>query len=309
MSKSSEMKKIKSVITTKHLIDENDNILESYKGKLEELNEDGKLIKSVDYGKNGDVQDWSEFEFDEKGNLILEAHYSDAETLINRFEFSYFDDSTAKEVIQTFGDGSVLTKTIHREGNSYTATTIDEDGEIDSKEVTVRNDQNQIVEEVVFNWENIVEKRFEYKYDDNGNKTEETEYGYNDDFMRRVEYLLNDSGKCIRQNVYTEKGNLTWAMNIEYTDFGEEKRLETSDGIVVNLEYDEKNNLIRQEQKNKADDTIVYFVESEYDNNGFVTSTTVYDMRSESGGFNPNPMLNLEWNYVKLTMENEFHEE
>ena len=182
------------------------------------------LLQHFDY--DGNLEGKSEYEFDEKGRVVVERQYSTTDVPDQTLEIEYNESGKAHQVTVTFADGSVSYKKYSRDEaeRSTTIDIIDEDGETEGKEYRKFDGEDRVLEETIYTDTGAIETKVEYEYNEHGDIVESVKvdeegfetvlfYDYYRDDHSRINKLevLNEKEVIIRVDEFEhdERGNRT----------------------------------------------------------------------------------------------------
>lgn len=173
------------------------------------------LIKRTSYNENDEMTGWTEYEYDEEGNVIRANSYDENGEWLSKTKYTY-DAVEIKEERTMSGyqthekiwdnDGKCLKYVIYNLGLDGTASEIQKslysydeygrinridsflDGEIWLEEEYIYDDKNKVIKNVI-------------SYDENG----EADLGERVEYS--VEYICNDNGKILEEYLYLDEEN------------------------------------------------------------------------------------------------------
>jgi len=216
------MNKIKSIKS--YILGENGE--ELIKNTHEELDQNGNVTLLQHFDYDGNLEGKSEYEFDEKGRVVVERQYSTTDVPDQTLEIEYNESGKAHQVTVTFADGSVSYKKYSRDEaeRSTTIDIIDEDGETEGKEYRKFDGEDRVLEETIYTDTGAIETKVEYEYNEHGDIVESVKvdeegfetvlfYDYYRDDHSRINKLevLNEKEVIIRVDEFEhdERGNRT----------------------------------------------------------------------------------------------------
>jgi len=192
----------------------------------EERDQQGNVTLLKQFNDEEELEAKSAYEFDKEGRVIIEKQYSSGDLPDQSLEIKYNESGKAEQVIITYADGSVSYKNYTRdtEVRSTTIDIIDEDGDTEGKEFRRFDEEDRLLEEVIYDDSGKVETKAEFEYNEHGDVVEsfrvdeegfETirfyDYYRNDQSQINKIEMLNADEKIIRVDEfeYDERGNQT----------------------------------------------------------------------------------------------------
>ena len=214
-----------------------------------EYNDNGFMTKNASVNKDGSVTSWTEWEYNEAGELIRETYYKD-ETVFYWTEWEYNEAGVLLKEIDYNDNGEVTTYSIYdddgnlietrREGvfgyYNYINKVYDLMGncieEINSELVIETNEKtfeskyirrydsngNMINEELYVGDENRLSSKIEYEYDGNENLAKKMSYDEDGSLRFVYSYHYDNAGNIIKEEVCDDEGNLFYYYEYEYTE-------------------------------------------------------------------------------------------
>ena len=214
------MNKIKSIASYIIDGDESEKVLNVY----EERDQLGNTVLLKHFNYEGELESKSEFEFDEKGRVVVEKQYSSNEKPDQVLRIEYNESGKAHQVVLEFADGSITYKNYSRDEaeNTTTIDIVDQNGENEGKEFRKFDAEGLILEEIIYNDSGKVESKAEFEYNNHGDILESVRtdeegfetvrfYDYYRDEQSRIYKIesLNEDEKIIRVDEFEfdERGN------------------------------------------------------------------------------------------------------
>lgn len=229
-----------------------------------------KITLEEQYGANGDLEQSTEFTYDEKGFLIREVLKEADGTVMEENSYEADEQQRVAREYLHYADGS-------RDTITYT---YDNEGNIIKKEITDADGDVEETEEFQYEGGNLI---FEVKRDELGERIAEKRYHYEDGRLLEIESMDGIEGKEY-QRVYTydEQGHRDSVMIYDADSNPLERVLLENDDkgrpvkiVEENLQkkntsylrYDDRGNAIFQEEFDLKGD-LVSRVERKYDEDG-----------------------------------------
>jgi len=276
-------KKIKKIIVTrKDLVLENINSVElsevSHPHLSQEFDPENHLIEEIAFNRDGDPEQTQKFIY-QNNKLMEELSLDETQEVVERKTYEYSDQGILQKELIHYSDGcfDTLTYFYNEKGQISKKILIDPDEEPESVEVFEYEGKNMISHQVFDGNENLLFKKTQafdennnliemieedletgsyfkkgYEYDNEGRRLENLTYNAKDDLIERIVFF------------YDEKGNMT-----EIIEENQKSKNHTY------MEYDEKGNLIYQEEKN-TDEILIGRVERKYNADNMVAESHVY---------------------------------
>ncbi|MDA3813980.1 MAG: hypothetical protein PF570_06970 [Candidatus Cloacimonetes bacterium] len=94
------------------------------------------------------------------------------------------------------------------------------DDNLENRTIYKYNDDNEILEEIKYNFDDNIVSRTSYKYDDRGNEIEEIQYEGNDVVIYKISHLFDANDNKVKMEFYDAKFNLLDTSFNEYNDNG-----------------------------------------------------------------------------------------
>lgn len=166
----------------------------------------GRRTISKSFGADGLPLDEIHYSYDDKGNLIEQGNYRNAELLF-KFVYAYDDQGHRLEMKTYLHDGSLKSKSVYTydsKGNiatmaSYKDCMSENSCRLDYKAVDTYDEQGYLSEARIFKADGTLDEKRTHKYDASGNQIEQSVF--------RSDGSLRD--KEITTYVYDSNGNWT----------------------------------------------------------------------------------------------------
>ncbi|NLF43100.1 MAG: hypothetical protein GX587_10425 [Bacteroidales bacterium] len=276
-------KKIKKiVITRKDLVLQNINsneLSEVTRPHLsQEYDPENHLIEEIVFNREGDIEQIQRYVYHDN-KLMEELSLDENNEVVERKTYEYSDQGILQKEFIHYSDGffDTLTYYYDEKGQVSKKILIDSDEEPESVEIFEYKEKNLISHQIFDGNENLLFKKTQ-AFNDNNNPIEIIEedletgsyfkktYEYDNEGHQLENQTFNKKDDLIERAVffYNEKGNLTEV--IEENQKGKNHTF---------MEYDEKGNLLYQEEKN-SDDILKGRVERTYNEDNLVVESHVY---------------------------------
>ena len=238
----------------------------------------GNPIKDISYNPPGVVDQTIESKYDNQNRLIEEACFDGEEELLEKTFFEW--DANGKKIKEEkhYLDGSIdkTVFTYNSNGNLIEKLCKNDDDELEYKE-EFKFEGKILVEYLRYNEDEEITEKKSFTINDNQLETE-VHWTVEDDIETTKEYRYDEEGNVEKELYYNAKKQLV--KKVEYQkyrgrfieEFIEEDPYQKN---TTKLEYDEKNNIILQEQFNRNGE-INHRVERTFDKDQRLTETMTY---------------------------------
>lgn len=229
-----------------------------------------KITLEEQYGATGDLEQSTEFTYDDKGFLIREILKEADGTVMEEKSYEADDYQRIAREYLHYADGSrdTITYAYDDEGNVIRKETVDADGEVEEI-VEYQYENGKLLHELKRDesGEIVFERR--YHYDDGQLSEIESRDEFEGEAQKRV-YTYNEHGHRESVMLYDSDGNPLERVLLETDEKGrpikvvEENRQKKN---TLHLRYDEKGNVVFQEEFDLKG-ALVSRVERSYDEDG-----------------------------------------
>jgi len=229
---------------------------ELVKNTHEELDQNGNVTSLQHFDYDGNLEGKSEYEFDEKGRVVVERQYSMSDVPDQTLKIEYNESGKAHQVTITFADGSISYKKYSRDEAEHSTTIdiIDEDGDTEGKEFRKFDDENRVLEETIYTDTGAIETKVEYEYNEHGDIVESVkvdEEGF--ETVRFYDYYRDDHSRINKLEVLDEKEVIIRVDEFEYDERGNRTKhtmrdLDRGSVFVDQRVFDLNNNEIKFER-------------------------------------------------------------
>ncbi len=291
-------KKIKSVTLFKYdLINPNNSHPKGQKHSYTELDEKGNLLLEIKYDDAEEVEEKYVYAFDDQNKLVEEISYLSENEIAEHKTYEYNPEGLLIKAFKHYADGSkdIIQYQYDQEGRPEAITTTDSDNETEAKEVLEWEKKNLINKEV-YEFDELVLKEIK-TYDEQGNRTEELKWTP-EDGNTRMEYYFNQKNDLIKSLTYNNEDKLISKILYTYDDKGkmlladyESVRSKNTTTIV----YDENGNAIEQTETNAAGEINNRAIRKYNDRNEVIETSVIIDLHGS--GINQEYILNYEYEY------------
>jgi hypothetical protein len=232
--------------------------LDGFKTALEEFDEKGNLLKETTYDDNEEIEQVYVYKYNEKGYLIEEILYYDAEIeLVSRKEYVLHDNGLKhKEIVHYSEEEYDTIEYRYNDKNQLTEKVqFNNSGEVETTEKFIYGGIN-LIENVVYDAQDKPLSQKYYTYDEKGNEIEFQSNDLVEDIKFSKEYSYDEKGRRIESLTYNDKNQLREKLLYDYGN--ESKPLQIIEETpfkknTVKLTYDEKGNTVCQEEYNRQE--------------------------------------------------------
>jgi len=255
------MKKTKSVIV--HITTTEDN---TYKSSRTEYDIAGNIILEEEYSEEGEIESKIESVFDKKSNLIEQKQYTDNELLTDHRVMVRDEEGILLQTNVFFSDGSksILTKSLDEAQNLEETKEIDEDGQLESREVHHFNGDKQTILHEIYNFDNKLTEAFRFTYNDQGRVARREQLDQRKKLLLYTDFTYDEEGRTTLRTNHNRKGKLSDFLKVDYDEKGQVIEQNFSGKFFFKFEYDTKGNTVLEERMN-ANNEIDYQSRFEYD--------------------------------------------
>ncbi len=272
----------------------------SHKHNYIELNINGNIVKEIYYGKEGEEESLNEFLYDEKGHLAVQRHIEEEE-LAEKITYKIGANGMIEKEFRHYLDGTFDTiEHVYNGQNIAQKTHTDSDEEVEQTEYFEWKEQNLLREYIKDADDEIV---FEKKYTYNSDGTHLLETYLHDKLSEKESRVVNEydeKGNKSLTKLYDNKNRLlsrtTYFVNEknEVTQIIEEEGLNKT---VIYLDYDERGNIIKEEDYSSNEILTARFEQKYNENNMLIEYTAFIDKQGE--GSNQSYVLTYEYTFFE----------
>ncbi|MBN2174304.1 MAG: hypothetical protein JW731_09240 [Bacteroidales bacterium] len=213
----------------------------------------GNVVLEEKYDEEGMVEEKYVYKYDDQGKLIEELTYLTEDEIVGHKTFDRDENGEITKAYVHYHDGSYDTEkyTYNAAGKLLEKITIDTDGEYESKETSIYENDRIIKREEYDGDELILEETFEY--DDDGNLAGHTKWSVQEDQINYVN-SFDGKGNVIKSLKYNNLDQLIGKTTYTYNDQGkiaqitEEMPHTTATTKII---YDTWGNAIQQTETNE----------------------------------------------------------
>jgi len=236
-------KKIKKITT--FLVTENSKI------KYTEVEYDinGNEVINTSYFNDESVETKILTKFNDKNLKIEEITYGQDDEFAEKSVFYWNENNKLAKQEIVYLDESKSVKTFERNSsdNSLVITLVDEEGELEEKEILKFNETGEIIEKVVFDeTEKIIEK-IENEYSDNL-LIRQIEFGDNDKLAYDRRFKYDENKNLVKRITLNEKEEVIHSVSYTYDDFKRVVEQLINNNFILRFTFDDENRVNTEER-------------------------------------------------------------
>lgn len=234
---SKHIKSITIVVTDKI----NDN---KHEASYTEFDFNGNEVLSIDRDIDGSINAKNVSVYDVNNNRVEMMIYSFDESVPDEKHIFYRNDNhiIEKTVIE-YLDGSKSVKTYKRENLKLTIETVDEEGQIEEKEIDILDDADNIIEKKVWDYEGTLTLFTTQQFDDKNQMVKQYFFDAKGEETNHRAYSYNSDGNLLKMLVLNPQGELIDSRVYNYDEKGRILSSQTGTRSITNYEYDDENNI------------------------------------------------------------------
>ena len=286
------MKNIKSITGITYNIGENDTILNEYKSSYQEFDLNNNIIKEIEYSKNGEFESAIEYKYNDKFNITEEINYIDEEEVGEHIIFKFDEEDNLIGTETTFPDGSKSIEVATHNENVWIILTHDEKGNFEGEEIRKFDENDNIIEETIYDEDKKNIQKIIYEYDDKFNNVSSTEYGEKGIFVVRKNFVFNEEGSVVKESSYNERGILINITESKYNDEDELILQQIDNAYLIEITYDDNNRKIKQQTTNLSINLVELLIIYNYDDEGFLIEEITFDMVQQYNVYHATGIIN-----------------
>jgi len=245
------MKKIKNIET--HITNSEDL---TYKSARSEYDIAGNITLEEEYSEEGEIETKIESIYDEKGNLCDQKQYTDNDLLTDHRVMTRDEDGNLLETNVFFADDSksIITKSIDESQSFEETKEIDEDGQLETREVMHFNDDKQTILHEIYNFDNKLTEAFRFTYNDQGQVSRREQLDQRKKLLLYTDFTYDEEGRTTLRTNHNRKGKLSDFLKVDYDEKGQVVEQNFSGKFFFKFEYDTKGNTVLEERMNANND-------------------------------------------------------
>ncbi len=274
-----------------------DASLNSVLMNLIEYNSQQNIVKETHFDKNEEIESLNEFFYDSEHHLIEQTHYEEGE-LAERISYQIDKNGFIEKEFKHYLDGSFDTiEYFYQEGKLSQKKYLDCDNELEHTEY-FEWDGEHLAKEFTKDTDNVVVAEKSWVYDSNDHLIEmKIMDNYGEQALKTV-YEYNEHGIKTLSKTYDTKGNLLLRNSYLLNDQNQVIQIMEEDmsGVThIYLEYDENDNLIKQENYNSEEILIAKYEQTFNEDNLMLEYSAFVDKLGE--GVNQNYKLTYTYTF------------
>lgn len=244
-----------------------------------EYSDKNLLVSELKFDDDGEPEETHSYRYDEKGNLIEHTMEMPMDGIFERFVTTRNAEGHPVTIVKFYGEdaGEKVEYVFGPNGHPVEVVRHDADGEFESKEELVYNDQNLLISRKINEASGDV-KKFLFSYNDKGLLVKEEEFDGKDVMVSRLEYSYNEDGKEEALAKFNSENKVVSSVRSEYDENGRLSR-RISKGFYTRIslyEYDDQGRLL-EESLSDENGFVISRNRMEYDENGQIIHETVYE--------------------------------
>jgi hypothetical protein len=163
------------------------------------------------------------------------------------------------------------------------------------------------LEEIQYDENKNIARRFIYEYDSEGNLLTRTEYGEDNLFLLKIVFEYDKKGQLTRLDQFNQKGKPIGSTLYQYDEKGNQVLLQTNSHIQRSA-YNTDGKLMNTEITNRANNLVESFNEFKYGDHGLVSEERTFEM-GDAHQLEPGVFTRSGSNLQMTRYEYEFFEE
>ncbi len=253
-------------------------------------------IKSTQYDKEGNLNTYFKYYFNEKNLQNGGASYNSDDSIKSTWNIEYNPDGLLTKRIDYDSNGKIdsrIENEYDTKGNQLIHILYDDNGEIFSKDVYTYDENNRKLTGVFYS-KVFGTDSYEYEYDNSGNMIQSKSYDVNERLQKIVKFQYDSNNNQISGTSYDKNENFISMWEAEYDDHNEiiKEIDKDKDGIITKItlyekRYDDAGNCIYELCTIDGDKSYLYereyILSDVYMINGY---TPEFEIKSELTGDN-----------------------
>lgn len=254
------MTNIKSITTIRtNIIPVSGGSLDSHRVQRFEFNEQGKEVKQINFDHYDQEDDSVEYRYDAEGRKSAEIILQGGEVLESKY-FFYDADGKVVSGRKEYMAGNIDTIEFEYDENNKLSVRrlIDDDGDVETVE-TFEYANGLLIRQAVFDGSDNLISEDLYEYNEKNDLTSLLRRNTLDEEEHREVTEYDEKGRKEVIKQYDAVGNLVERTRYTYDEKDHVSLEENEDGhrhSFISFEYDEKGNVILQEELNEKDELV-----------------------------------------------------
>lgn len=238
-----------------------------------------KPLLEVQYGRDGQIEQETAYEYDAKGFLVRELMREGDGSVVEQKSYEPDDKRRISKEFRHYADGSFDTMEFWYDENGHVVKKqlTDDNGTVESTELFIY-ENDKLIRETLMDEDEAVISDIQYLYDEEGLLEEMISNNHETGESLKQQFLYNDSG--VREAIlsYNDRGDLverylfTLDEKQRPTQVVEENRQKKN---TISMTYDDRGNIVFQEERDLHGEMISR-IERFYDANGNISGSRVH---------------------------------
>jgi hypothetical protein len=243
------MKQLKRV-TTRVLHAE--SAFDPYVASINEYDSEGRIILAINYDEQGGIEQKSKTDYTPTGKISEIKEYLDEDTIGEHIRYERGENDEVIAIHKEFADGSFSKMIFEKEdkNRSLEIKTVDDEGELEEREVHFFDEKGNIILRETYNWRNILTHKFENQYNAEGLLIKQTENQVPDKLILTSELEYNENGQVISQVTRNQKNQITHRILMEYDKLGRITKQQVGNYYIVSTSYNDAEKMETEVQVN-----------------------------------------------------------
>ena len=193
---------------------------DKYLNELSVFDHSGNPTLQEEYSVEGEVESRIESKYDDEGRLIEQKQLIENGELADHKVFTRDDSGKIirTEIYFQGGSKSIQTNIYDPEEKTLELLEVDEDGELETKEVSHLNEEKLVLLKEIYNYEDKLTEAFRYSYDQHGNMIRRDQLDHRKKLIIYTEYEYDDSKRVVIRASRNRKGKLSDFLKIDYDE-------------------------------------------------------------------------------------------
>ena len=217
----------------------------------QKLTDEDKLIEEITFSDEDEIESKTLYEYDAQGRVIKEMNYFDEEEFSDGRELVYNDKDQLETIRIKYADGSETLQKYERQPNFSRINYYNEDNELEYSEERKSNEKNNLLEFVKYGYNQDLDYKVTFTYDDHDRLFETRENNVTEDFrsITRLEY--DDKGNPNKEVAYTERGNV---ISSRFSTYNEKNELveEVVNDFTISYSINDEGYRVERKMTNKS---------------------------------------------------------
>jgi len=221
---------------------------------------------SVKYFEDGGIEHKVVAKFDEKGKKTEEINYFDENEISEHYYFTRNSAGLVENVKIKYADGSESIKYYKRENNNkqITITTVDDNGDLEEKEILIFDDNENVLERTLFDEDNKQTEKHINTYNDKNQLLHHKEFDADNKLSSEKEYEYNEAGSLLKRITYTPSGKIVDFIMMTYDAQNRPIEHKLGNRYTIKYSYNEAEN-IQIEERYKPNGVLEHRAELKFD--------------------------------------------